>query len=66
MGRKVDVTELVGTAEIAERLNVASPEMVHAWRRRHEDFPKPVARLRIGFVWVWSDVEKWARRTGRL
>jgi hypothetical protein len=60
------VDELVGTAEIAERLRVRSPELVHAWRRRHPDFPEPVARLRIGFVWHWPDVERWARQTGRL
>jgi hypothetical protein len=66
VGRQVDVTQLVGTAEIAKRLGVKRPELVHDWRRRHADFPDPVARLAIGFVWAWPDVETWARRTGRL
>ena len=66
MGRKVDVDELVGTAEIAERLRVKRAEVVHDWRRRHADFPAPVARLRIGYVWHWPDVEAWAKKTGRL
>ncbi len=62
----MDVDALVGTAEIAERLGVASPEAVYQWKRRYPDFPSPVARLRIGFVWNWPDVERWARKTGRL
>lgn len=66
MGRKVDVEALVGTHEIAERLGAASPEVVYSWRRRYADFPSPITRLRIGFVWNWPDVEKWARKTGRL
>jgi len=66
VGRKIDVDELVGTAEIAQRLGARNPELVHDWRRRHPDFPQPVARLKIGFVWVWLDIEAWAKRTGRL
>ena len=57
---------LVGTAEIAERLGAASPEIVYAWRRRYPDFPVPATRLRIGYVWNWPEVERWARKTGRL
>lgn len=56
---------LVGAAEIAERLGVQRPTVVHDWRRRHPDFPEPVARLKAGLVWAWPDVEKWARATGR-
>lgn len=66
MTRKVSVSDLVGTAEIAQRLGARNAELVHDWRRRYPDFPSPVARLKIGFVWAWPDVEAWARRTGRL
>ena len=71
MGRRVDVTDLVGAQEIADRLDVGRPQ-VHKWRERHADFPEPVATLggagsRAGFlVWNWPDVEVWARKTGRL
>lgn len=58
--------KLVGTAEIAERLGAKNPELVHDWRRRYPDFPEPVARLKIGMIWHWPDVERWARATGRL
>jgi hypothetical protein len=60
------VSNLVGAAEIAQRLGVARPNVVHDWHRRHADFPEPVAKLRQALVWSWPDVEKWARRTGRL
>lgn len=65
VGRKVDVDELVGAAEIADRLGF-EPRTVHAWHSRHRDFPAPVAELTAALVWAWPDVEKWARKTGRL
>lgn len=70
MGRRIDVSELVGAQEIADRLDVGRPQ-VHKWRERHADFPQPVAALggaggRAGFlVWAWPDVERWARATRR-
>ena len=62
----MDVDQLVGAAEIAERLGVRRPNVVHDWRRRHADFPQPVATLKQAFIWEWREVEAWARRTGRL
>lgn len=60
------MNDLVGSAEIADRLGLAHAESVHTWRHRYADFPEPVARLSQTLVWAWSDVEAWARRTGRL
>lgn len=57
---------LVGTSEIAERLGVRRHQVVHDWRRRYEDFPEPVAKLKSALIWDWPDVERWARATGRL
>jgi hypothetical protein len=62
----VDVDDLVGAAEIAERLGLRGRQAVSDWRRRHPDFPKPVAELKQAMVWNWPDVEAWARETGRL
>jgi predicted DNA-binding transcriptional regulator AlpA len=62
----VAVSDLVGTAEIAARLGLADPRVVHSWRRRYPDFPEAVAMLRQALVWDWKDVERWAHRTGRL
>lgn len=61
---RVNVSDLVGVAEIADRLNVGT-STVHRWRERDPEFPQPIARLRAGLVWDWSDVERWARSTGR-
>jgi len=63
--RRYTADELVGAKEIADRLGVGT-SIVHDWRRRHDRFPPPIARLSMGFVWAWSDVESWARATRRL
>jgi predicted DNA-binding transcriptional regulator AlpA len=65
VGRKVDVDDLVGAAEIASRLGVKRPQVVHEWRKRHPEFPEPVATLSNGLIWDWRDVDRWARATGR-
>ena len=56
--------DLVGVAEIAKRLGVGT-SVVHDWQRRHEEFPSPIVRLKMGFLWTWPDVQAWARSTGR-
>jgi hypothetical protein len=66
MGRRLDVDELVGATEIAERLGLAQPQTVHSWRQRYPDFPSPVVTLKQALVWYWPDVARWARRTRRL
>lgn len=63
---QVDPLNLVGVAEIAERLGVGARQTVHSWRVRYPNFPTPVATLEMGLIWSWPDVEKWARATGRL
>jgi len=66
MGQKVDVNDLVGAFEIAQRLGVARSQVVHEWRRRHRDFPEPIATLKTALIWDWREVEHWARKSGRL
>lgn len=66
VGRRIDSEHLVGAAEIAARLGVKRPQVVHDWRRRYADFPEPVAHLKQALVWNWPDVERWAKATGRL
>jgi hypothetical protein len=63
--RKFEADQLVGAAEIAERLGVAR-QVVHQWRSRHPGFPAPVASLRQALIWYWPDVETWAVASGRL
>lgn len=55
--------ELVGVAEIAERLKVPR-STVSMWdsRRATNSFPRPVERLSMGPVYEWDAVQTWARQ----
>ena len=57
--------DLVGVAEIVEMLGV-SRQRVDQLVRAYEDFPKPVAELVAGRIWMKADIENWARRYDRL
>ncbi len=61
----VDAENLVGTAEIAERLGI-SYRLVHNWLNRYEDFPEPLSIIGGLRVWDWPDIEAWVKSTGRL
>ena len=50
--------DLVSVAEIAARSG-RPVNTVQSWRRRHDDFPAPVASLAAGPVWTWPAVERW-------
>ena len=65
MGKKIDVDDLVGAHEIAKRLGVARPQVVHEWRRRHASFPDPIATLKTALIWNWREIQKWAKATNR-
>ena len=70
MPRRVDPDLLVGSYDIAERLGLRHSEHIHYFVRSDESFPQPVAtiggpKLKTQ-VWYWPDVERWARRNGRL
>lgn len=55
--------DLVGIREIATRSG-HSANTVQSWRRRHREFPAPLAQLSAAPIWRWPDVEAWisARR----
>lgn len=54
-----DVPDLVGAAEVCERLGI-SLGVLHNLRVRasHHAFPPPLVRLKSGPVWAWPDVER--------
>lgn len=56
---------LVGVTEIAGMFGVTK-QAVNSWKIRDDKFPKPVARLSMGSVWLKKDVRAWARKTGRM
>ncbi len=57
--------ELVGLTEAAEILHL-SRQRVHQLMQTHDDFPKPVGRLKAAFIWRRRDIEEWGRDTGRI
>jgi hypothetical protein len=66
VGKKIDVDYLVGAAEIADRLNLKRPHLIHDWRRRYPEFPQPLLELKGILLWDWRDVENWAKLTDRF
>lgn len=52
------VSDLVSVAEIATRAG-RPVNTIQSWRRRHSDFPTPVAKLGAGPIWNWPIVHKW-------
>lgn len=57
-------TELVIATDIAKRLGL-SPQRVYVLVSG-PGYPKPLGMLGRSAVWRWSNVERWARETGRL
>lgn len=56
--------EVVGTYEIAELLGISRQRVQQL--ANTEGFPAPVAKLRVGHIWLRADIERWARERGRL
>ena len=62
---EVDPAQLIDSAEVAEIIGLTNPDGVSVYRRRHADFPVPVVDKARCVLWLRSDVERWARETGR-
>jgi len=56
--------DLVSTKEIAALLGVSRQRVDQL--TRIEGFPAPAAELAIGRVWKRTDIERWARKAGRM
>jgi len=57
--------DLAGLTEIADMLGL-SRQRVDQIVRSDPTFPAPVAVITAGRIWRRADVERWARRGGRL
>ncbi len=51
-------TDLVSVSEISARSG-RPINTIQSWRRRHRDFPEPVAQLAAGPIWEWPTVAQW-------
>ncbi len=68
MGRWVDADELVSAAQVAERIDTATANVL-TWLKRYPDMPQPVARVgrrRQSPLWVWSELAPWLVEVGVL
>jgi len=63
---QIDTDQLVDLAEVAALIGIDNPRGVSVYRRRYRDFPTPVIVKGRCVLWLRSDVEAWARETGRL
>lgn len=54
----------VGLADIADRLGVAR-QTAKQWNAR-KLLPPPKWMVSGSPAWNWADIEKWARKTGRM
>lgn len=54
---------VAGFAEVVALFGVSRTRAAQLVAR--EDFPEPIAHLRMGKVWATSDLESWATERGR-
>jgi len=52
---------IVGISEIAEMAKVTG-QVISNWRRRYDDFPKPIQTLQSGPVWNREVIELWLKQ----
>lgn len=57
-GRRVDVDDIGGLAEVAERYKW-NPSTLTTWVNRYTTCPKPITTLRRGALYVVSDWDGW-------
>ena len=57
---------LVGAHEIAERLSLSHAQSVRTIRKRHANFPAPVATLKTALIWDGHEIKAWASKTDRF
>jgi predicted DNA-binding transcriptional regulator AlpA len=62
----IDPSTLVDPGEVADIIGLGNVRGVAVYRKRYEDFPTPIIERGRCLLWQRSEVEDWARKTGRL
>lgn len=65
VGRTIEVENLIDAQGIADRLGLAQRQTISSFVSRYPDFPKPLGMWGRTRLWDWTEVEAWARATGR-
>lgn len=55
-----DDADLMGTSEVAALLGISRQRVLVI--ARQPDFPKPLAVLKMGNVWLRADIRRWTQR----
>ena len=64
MGRRVDVDDLAGAADLAVALGYQHIQSLHSLRHRRADFPSPIFSTEGVHVWSRSEVVDWFNTEG--
>jgi hypothetical protein len=67
MSPRVDTKDLVDARWIADHLGLSHPNSVSTYQKRYAEMPRPVVDLGLGRcrLWLRTEIERWARDTGR-
>jgi predicted DNA-binding transcriptional regulator AlpA len=68
MSPKVRTEDLIDAHEVAKILGLSHFQSVSTYQRRYSDMPRPAVNLGPGRprLWLRPEVERWARKTGRI
>ena len=68
MAPTVRTEDLIDARGIAALLGLSHSNTVHTYQHRYLDMPRPVINLGRGRarLWLLSEIEAWARKTGRI
>lgn len=68
MSRRAAPEDLIDTQGVADLLGLAQRNTVALYRRRYPELPQPWATFNHGRcqIWLRSEIEAWARESGRL
>jgi predicted DNA-binding transcriptional regulator AlpA len=61
---KVNLDDLLTSAEVAELIGLSNVRGVSVYRNRHDDFPDPAIDKGGCLLWIRRDIEQWARARG--
>ncbi len=59
MGRKIDVEDLLDSAQVSTELGLSSSTGISVYRSRYPDFPPPVVNTGRCMLWARRDVDRW-------
>lgn len=67
MGRLVDIDDLIDVHEVAMILGLEHRNTVSTYLRRYPEMPRPVLNFESSRIRLWlrTEMEAWARETGR-